>query len=146
MLTSAAEALELAGRRRGVGWPESATLREFRDALHPAAGGVESAGIYLVESSGAYLLARAWVRDADKAVFMQLASSLGFAYGPSHFSLLSLSGATRYEDGAWRDARPVLTFEYYDHFSPRQTLAFNIRTEALRRGPVDDQILLADRG
>ena len=33
-------------------------------ALHPQAGGVESAGIYFVESSGAYLLARAYVRDA----------------------------------------------------------------------------------
>lgn len=32
--------------------------------LHPAAGGVESGGIYLVESTGAYLLARAYVRDA----------------------------------------------------------------------------------
>ena len=39
--------------------------------LHPAAGGVEAAGIYVIESSGAYLLARAYVRDAEdlRAVF-----------------------------------------------------------------------------
>ena len=52
-------------------------------ALHPAAGGIESAGIYLVESSGAYLLARAWVRDeATLQAAMRLAITLLLALLP----------------------------------------------------------------
>lgn len=82
------------------------------------------------------------IKNADPATFLTINTFAGKEHKPSCFSLLTFKGEGRYELSAWQDARSRLDYEYYNHFSPRQTLAFHLQGEYLAGPSADSQILL----
>ncbi|MGQ0644419.1 MAG: BamA/TamA family outer membrane protein [Elusimicrobiota bacterium] len=83
-----------------------------------------------------------WAAGSRRAGFLSLESFAGRRLGPSHFWLATFRGQGRYEDGAWRDTTPRLDWEYYHHYSPRQTLALHFQAEHILHPAPDSQILL----
>jgi hypothetical protein len=88
-----------------------------------------------------------WADRAAQASFVKLKAFAGRDKGVSHFDLATLEADGRYEDGGWRSSRARADYEYYNHFSPRQTFAFHLAGEYLANPDPSEQVLLGgDRG
>jgi len=97
-------------------------------------------GPYLSISPGFSL--RQWIPESENATFLDVKWVKGTERGPSHFDLWTAGGEGRFEDGAWRNTRPKVNYEHYNHFSPRQTFAFHLQGEHIINPNADAQIVL----
>lgn len=88
-----------------------------------------------------------WSPRASEASFAKLKAFAGRDHGVSHFDLTTLEGEGRFESGAWRGARARGDYEFYNHFTARQTFAFHLAGEYLANPDPGEQVLLGgDRG
>lgn len=88
-----------------------------------------------------------WAEGASEASFAKLKAFAGNDFGVSHFGLATIQGEGRFESGAWRGARTRADYEFYNHFTPRQTFAFHLAGEYLANPDPGEQVLLGgDRG